>query len=98
MDNPKKHKKNKIKKQIQYRTKEERAAEIKHILLQLTHFDLNMQYEPIKQLYKLFKKYINDAERIIVSIPFPQINRRIKGLLPLNKKEHATIALIQEKV
>ena len=97
MDNPKKHKKNKIKKQIQYRTKEERAAEVKHILLQLTHFDLNMQYEPIKQLYKLFKIYINDAERIIVSIPFPQINRRIKGLLPLNKREDATIALIQEK-
>jgi len=38
MDNPKKHKKNKIKKQIQYRTKEERAAEVKHILLQLTQF------------------------------------------------------------
>ena len=43
MNNPKKHKKNKIKKQIQYRTKEERATEVKHILLQLTHFDLNMQ-------------------------------------------------------
>jgi len=43
-----------------------------------------MQYEPIKQFYKLFKKYINDAERIIVSIPFPQINRRI--ILPLKKK------------
>ena len=95
MDNPKKHKKNKIKKQIQYRSKEERTAEVKHILLQLTHLDLNMQYKPIKQLYTLFKKYINDAERIIVSIPFPQINRRIKGLLPLNKKEDATIALIQ---
>ena len=57
-----------------------------------------MQYEPIKKLYKLFKTYINDAERINVSIPFPQINRRIKGLLPLNKKEDATIALIQEKI
>ena len=98
MHNPKKHKKNKIKKQIQYRTKEERAAEVKHILLQLTHFELNMQFDPIKQLYKLFKIYINDAERIIVNIPFPQINRRIKGLLPLNIKEDATIALIQEKV
>ena len=75
----------------------ERAEEVKNILLQLTHFDLNMQYEPIKQLYKLFKIYINDAERINVSIPFPQINRRIKGLLPLNKKEDATIALIHEK-
>jgi len=96
MDNPKKHKKKKIKKHIQYRTKEQRAEEVKHILLQLTHFDLNMQYEPIKQLYKLFKIYINDAQRIYVSIPFPQINRRIKGLLPLNKKEHASIALIHE--
>ena len=54
-----------------------------------------MQYEPIKQLYKLFKKYINDAERIIVSIPFPKLIEGSKDCYL--KKEHATIALIQEK-
>ena len=98
MINNKKKKQKKPKKSPEYRTKEERSNEVKEILIQLTHFDLNMKYEPIQLLYKLFKKYINDSERIIVNIPFPQINRRIKGLLPLNIKEDATIALIQEKV
>jgi len=56
-----------------------------------------MQYDPIKQLYTLFKIYIYDTERINISIPFPQINRRINGLLPLNKSENAPIALIHEK-
>jgi len=96
MINNKKKKQKKPKKLPEYRTKLERSNEVKQILFQLNHYDLNMKYKPIQLLYKLFKKYINDAERIIVNIPFPEINRRIKGILPINKKEHATIALIKE--
>ena len=53
-------KQKKEKKQIIYRTKEERQLEVKEILNQLSKFDLNIKYEPIKKLYKLFKEYINE--------------------------------------
>ena len=84
-------------KQIIYRSKEERQREIKSILTGLADFDLNIKYEPIKRLYKLFKIYIDDGTRIIVNIPFPEINRRIKGLLASSASEEVWINLINEQ-
>ena len=43
------------------------------------------------------KEYINEGERITVNIPFPEINRRIKGILAISKREDVTIALLNEK-
>ena len=97
MTNKKKRKVKKEKKEPEYRTKEERQAEVKHILEQLSEFQLNVTYEPVKKLYLKFKEYISDGERLIVNIPFPEINRRIKGVLAINKKEDVTIALMKEK-
>jgi len=96
MVNHKKQKQKKTKKIPEYRTKQERSNEIKEILNKLNHFDLNAKYEPVKQLYTHFKTYIQTGERIIVNIPFPEINRRIKGTLAINKKENVLITLIQE--
>lgn len=87
----------KQKKQIIYRTKEERQEEVKEILNQLSKFDLNLKYEPIKKLYKLFKEYINEDRRIEVNIPFPEIDRRIKGLLAISVRENTLINLKHEK-
>ena len=42
---------------MQYRTKEERQNEVKHILEQLSEFQLNSSYEPVKKLYLKFKEY-----------------------------------------
>jgi len=56
-----------------------------------------MTYEPIQKLFKLFKEYIDEDKDVKVSIPFPEINRRIKGKLSTNIKEDVTIALINEK-
>ena len=97
MINNKKNKRKKQKKIPEYRNKKERSEQVKEILKQLTHYDLNTKYEPVQKLYILFKKYIQNAERIIVNIPFPEINRRIKGVLAINKKEDVTIALMKEK-
>ena len=44
-----------VKKEIVYRTKEERQNEVKEILNKLSEFDLNMTYEPIKKLYQILK-------------------------------------------
>ena len=97
MVNNKKNKKKKIKKKSVYRTKEERQAEVKKILEELNHFDLNMKYEPVKKLYEKLKIYISEGNRTIVNIPFPEINRRIKGILAINIREEVTIGLFNEK-
>jgi hypothetical protein len=85
------------KKKIVYRTKEERKKEVKEILEQLTSYDLNIKYEPIKKLYVLFKTYITEDKRIEVNIPFPEINRRIKGLLAISVNEQVWLNLKHEK-
>lgn len=97
MGNNKKRKIKKEKKEPEYRSKQERQNEVKHILEQLSDFQLNPSYEPVKKLYLKFKEYINEGERLIVNIPFPEVNRRIKGILAINKREDVTIALINEK-
>ena len=97
MGNKKKRKVKKETKEQEYRTKEERQSEVKHILEQLSEFRLNPTYDPVKKLYLKFKEYISEGDRIIVNIPFPEINRRIKGVLAINKREDVTIALMNEK-
>ena len=100
MNNNKKNKKNKKKKQrkeIVFRTKEERRKEVQTIIEQLSEFELNMVYEPIKKLYEIFKRYIQEGSREEVNIPFPEINRRIKGVLAISIKEEVWISLKNEK-
>jgi|TARA_B100001093_G_C26853315_1_gene1026155 hypothetical protein len=97
MGNKKKRKVKKEKKEPEYRTKEERQSEVKHILEQLSEFHLNPTYDPVKKLYLKFKEYISEGDRLIVNIPFPEVNRRIKGVLAINKREDVTIALLNEK-
>lgn len=86
-----------VKKEIVYRSKEERQNEIKEILSKLSEFNLNTAYEPIKKLYQIFKEYINEGNRIEVNIPFPEINRRIKGILAISVREEVWITLKNEK-
>jgi hypothetical protein len=96
MTNNKKRKRKKVKKEIVYRSKEERQKEVKTILEQLSEFDLDSKYEPIKKLYGLFKTYIAEGNRIIVNIPFPEIKRRIKGLLAVSINEEVWLKLEKE--
>ena len=85
-----------VKKEIQYRTKEQRQEQVKEVLNKLTEFDLNITYEPVKKLYSLFKEYIQEDRRIEVNIPFPEIKRRIKGLLAISINEETWISLQNE--
>lgn len=94
--NNKKRKRKKSKKEIIYRTKEQRQHEVKTIIEQLTKLDLGIKYEPIKNLYGTFKAYIADGNRILVNIPFPEINRRIKGLLAISINEEVWLKLENE--
>ena len=51
----------------------------------------------MRKLYELFKEYISEGRRIEVNIPFPDINRRIKGLLATSVREEVWINLKNEK-
>jgi len=97
MTNNKKTKKKKMKKEIVYRTKEQRQEEVKNILKQLSEFNLTIQYEPIKKLYQQFKTYIAEGSRVLINIPFPEIDRRIKGLLAISVNEEVWVKLEKEK-
>ena len=90
-------KKDKQEQQVENRSKQERQQEVREILTQLKTFELNITYEPIKKLMKLLNTYVNNGERIKVSIPCPEINRTIRGILAINKKEPVYIKLDYEK-
>ena len=77
-----------LKNVIEYRTLENRKNEVKELIKELTKFELYPSYEPVKQLYKEFKKYIDTGERAIIDIPCPNmifrgvcVNMRMKGVL-----------------
>tara|TARA_B100001989_G_C24440715_1_gene413801 strand:- start:268 stop:543 length:276 start_codon:yes stop_codon:yes gene_type:complete len=89
--------KKKEKKKVEYKTLEERKEQIVNIIKELSKFDLNLKYEPVKELYKLFKIYIDEGKAIKVNIPFEMINRRISGHLKIGKREECVITLKNEK-
>ena len=78
------------------RTKEERKNEARIIINKLTELELTVSYEPVKELFAILQKYINDGGKISISIPFPMIERRIKGLLSDTVNEKCWIVLVCE--
>lgn len=84
--------KTKVKKQdkkvIVSRTKEQRQAEIKPIIIKLTELRLNVSLDEIKNLFALLQNYVNNGERIEIDIPIESLNVRIRGVLEnnLNKR------------
>ena len=95
-----KHKKNKVKKektQHVYRTLEQRKEEVRKIIDKLNELHLSVDYEPIKQFYNIMFNYIRTGERTIVNIPFPQMNKRIEGVLATNIREEVALRLKYEK-
>lgn len=87
---------NEIKSDI-YRTKSERIDAVKPIIEKLNELHLTIQYEPIKQLFSLIQQYINEGKEIIINIPFPIINKRIKGVLCDNIRHQVWVKLEDEK-
>lgn len=89
----KKHKPKREKKPQQHRTKEERQNEVKVILKKLNDLQLSPLYLPIQQLYIKCKEYIEKGERIVLNIPFPEIQRCIKGVLAISTREEVWVNL-----
>ena len=91
MPTNKKIKKEKKKKNVEYKTKEERQEQVKNIIKEFTKFELGYKYEPVQLLYTLFKKYIDEGVAVKINIPFPMIERRIVGELKIGKKEDSVV-------
>lgn len=77
------------------RTKEERKEEIRIIINKLSELQLTIAYEPIKELFIILQKYEKEGGKIKINIPFPMINKEIKGLLPDTVNEKCWIKLIE---
>mgnify|MGYP000232899853 CR=1 FL=1 len=79
------------------KTEEERRASSLEILKQVKALDLSVTHPPIKELLRLLKRHNETGERISVNIPFPDLNRRIKGVLAPGAREDSYIVLKHEK-
>lgn len=76
------------------KTKEERKEEIRIIINKLSELELTIAYEPIKELFKIMQKYINDGGKIKINIEFSMINKIITGLLPDTVNEKCWVKLV----
>lgn len=90
----KEKKEKRVRKDPEYRSLEERRAEVRIIMERLNEMQFGPTYEPIRKLYSLFQEYIRDGQRIVINIALPDFDRRIKGVLAINKREDVTIALV----
>lgn len=80
-----------------WKSKEERSECSKAILKQLSDLGLTVKYPAVVLLMRHIRDYITDGKRIKVSIPFPEVNRRIYGVLAIGKREETNIILKHEK-
>jgi len=80
-----------------WKSKEERSECSKAIIKQLSDLGLTIQYPAVALLMRNIRDYINEGKRIKISIPFPEVNRRICGVLAIGKREETSIILKHEK-
>ncbi len=81
-----------------YRTKEERQNEARQIIDTLCDLQLfHNRYDSVKDLFKQIHTYVNEGVRQEINIPFPSINRRIRGVLATNVRESVWVKLETEK-
>ena len=77
-------------------TQEQRQIETRKIIKKLTELQLTIQYEPIKDLFLILKDYVDNGGVKEINIPFPMINKRIKGHLPDTLNDQCYVALKHE--
>ena len=80
------------------RTKEERQAEIKPIIVKLRELKLTIQeHTEIKELFIQMQLYINEGVKVELDIPFPAYNCCIKGVLSIDRREKVWVKLETNK-
>ena len=80
------------------KTKEERQAEIKPIIVKLRELKLSIQsHTEIKELFTQMQRYINEGVNVELYIPFPAYNCCIKGVLSIKRGEKVWVKLESNK-
>ena len=80
------------------KTKEERQAEIKPIIVKLRELKLTLQsHTEIKELFIQMQRYINEGVKVELDIPFPAYNCCIKGVLSIKRGEKVWVKLETNK-
>jgi len=83
---------------INNKTKEERQAEIKPIIIKLRELKLTIQsHTEIKELFIQMQRYINEGIKVELDIPFPAYNCCIKGVLSIKRGEKVWVKLESNK-
>ena len=83
---------------MNYKTKEERQAEIKPIIVKLRELKLTLQsHTEIKELFIQMQRYINEGVKVELDIPFPAYNCCIKGVLSIKRGEKVWVKLETNK-
>ena len=78
------------------RTDAERRYEVNIIIKKLSELQLTMAYDPIRELYIILNDYVKNGGKKLINIPFPLINKRIKGILSDTLNEECCIKLEHE--
>lgn len=78
------------------RSKEEKKLVIITIIKKINELQLSPQYPAIKELYNFLKEYQTNNYSININIKFPEIDRKIIGVLPINPKNEPIIKLVKD--
>lgn len=76
------------------RSKEEKKLVIITIIKKINELQLSPEYPAIKELYKLLQEYQQNDYSININIKFPELDRKIMGILPINIKNEPVIRLV----
>ena len=76
------------------RTKEQRQAEVRPIIVKLKELHLSpISHPEIRQLFENMKTYINNGSRVNIEIPCESLNIYIKGVLANNINERCWVKM-----
>ncbi len=75
------------------RNKQERHFETLNIISKLKENNIGTQFKAIKELLYKLNDYVVIGEKMEFTIPFPEMNKVIKGYLPIYKDEECIVVL-----
>jgi tetrahydrodipicolinate N-succinyltransferase len=83
-------------KQFHDRSKDERREQVRPIFDKLAELKLTAsEHDEIRELFQILSAYVKTGDKQVINIPFPAINKRIKGTLEVNTSKDSCIRLIE---
>ncbi len=76
------------------RSYDEKKLVVISIIKKIDELQLSPEYPAVKQLYQFLKEYQENDYSININIKFPEIDRKIIGILPINIKNEPVIKLV----